>query len=118
MALEVTAVKTRDMYGSTFAASTKPDLTVRFKTTSGLKSVSGVKLTNYLSELIYNDPNAVTIGADTVNDPVSVRLRISGSIESRARISEILVDIAANLVAWDGQDAFVGFEPTTVPGTP
>jgi hypothetical protein len=112
------AIKTRDAMGVTFASPSKPDLTVRFKTTSGVKSLGGVTVSNYLTEIIYNDLNAISIGSDTVNDPVSVRLRVSAGLSSASRLSEIFADIAINLAHWESENAFKGFTPSTAPGTP
>jgi hypothetical protein len=112
------AIKTRDASGVTFASPSKPDLTVRFKTTQGIKSLGGVTVSNYLTEVIYNDLNPISIGSDTVNDPVSVRIRVSAGLASASRLSEIFTDIATNLAYWDTENAFKGFTPSTVPGTP
>lgn len=116
MAFPVTKLKTSDPLGVTYSAPTEPDLTVRFKTVQSQKNVGGKTLTNFAHEIIINDANPVTVGSDTVNDQVSVRIRISGANESRARISEILAELAAKLVTWDGEDVFIGFEPVTAPG--
>lgn len=116
MTFPVTKIKTRDAYGVTFSSPEDSDLTIRFKTNMSKKSVGGKMLTNSLSEVIYNDVNPVTVGTETVNDALSVRVRISGSTLSSDRISEVLSDIAGHLVTWDGEDVFIGFEPQTPPG--
>lgn len=104
--------------GTTYADPANPDYTVRFKTTSNQKLVSGVKMINSIHELIINDVHDVTKGLVTVSDNLSVRVRISGSLDSRARLSAILSGLAAQLVAWDSENVFIGFEPTTLPTIP
>lgn len=116
MTFPVTKVKTRDQYGVTFSAPTEPGLTVRFKTTSSQKSIDGQSMVNHVSEVIVNDLNNVTVSGESVNDPISVRLRISGSVHSRARLTTILTELADRITTWDSEDAYIGFEPSTVPG--
>lgn len=117
MAFPATKIKTRDAYGVTYSAPTDPELSVRFKTNVSTKSIGGVTLQNYLSELIINDLNEVAVGGSTANDPVSVRLRISGALESRARVAEMLAELALHLNTWESEDVFIGFEPNTAPGS-
>lgn len=101
--------------GTVYADSSKPDLTVRFKGSKNPKSVSGVATTNYIQEIIYNDNHQVMIGGTSVKDPISLRIRTSGAIESKARLAELLASAAAQLVDWSDEDVFVGFAPTTAP---
>lgn len=101
--------------GTVYADSSKPDLTVRFKGSKNPKSVSGVGTTNYIQEIIYNDNNPVLIGGVTVKDPISLRIRTSGAIESKARIAVLLASAASQLDDWSDEDVFVGFAPTTAP---
>lgn len=113
-----TQVLTRDAYGVTYADPAEPDFTVRFKTNRTLKGLNGVNVDNYLTEVIVNDRNEVTIGSVTANDPLSVRVRVSGSIESMARLKEIVTSIATQLDTWGNENVFLGFEPVTVPVNP
>lgn len=113
-----TQLLSHDASGVTFADPMKPSFTVRFKTTRNTKSLNGVSTDNYLHEVIVNDTNAVTIGAQSANDALSVRIRISGSIDSKARLAAIVNSIATQLPAWAGENVFVGFEPMTVPVNP
>lgn len=101
--------------GSVFADPTEPDYTVRFKTTSAPKSVSGQKTTNYITEIIINDNNDVTVGGVGAVDPVSVRVRVSGCLESQARVNAIVTSVAGQLSAWAGEHVLTGFLPTTKP---
>lgn len=113
-----TQALTRDAYGVTYADPSEPDFTVRFKTNRSVKSLNGVNVDNYLTEVIVNDAHEVTIGSTTARDPLSVRIRTSGSIESMARLKEILVSVAGQLGTWSTENVFLGFEPTTAPVNP
>lgn len=101
--------------GTVYADSSKPDLTVRFKSSKNPKSVSGVSTTNYIQEIIYNDNNPIVVGGTTVKDPISLRIRTSGAIESKARLAKLLASAAAQLEGWSNEDVFVGFAPATAP---
>lgn len=116
MTFPVTQVKTRDAYGLTYAAPSDPDYTVRFKTNISNKVLGGTQVPNYLNEIIVNDMNPITVGTGLVNDPISVRLRTSGTLLSRVRIAEVLTELANKLVTWETENVFLGFEPTTLPG--
>lgn len=116
MTFPVTQVKTRDAYGLTYASPSDPDFTIRFKTNVSNKVLGGSQIPNYLNEIIVNDMNSVTIGSGDVNDPVSVRVRTSGTLLSRTKIAEILTELADKLVTWEAENVFIGFEPTTLPG--
>lgn len=116
MTFPVTKVKTRDAYGLTYAAPSDPDFTVRFKTNVNNKVLGGVQVPNYLNEIIINDMNPVDVGSGTVNDPISIRVRTSGSLYSRTRIAEALIELAAKIPTWETEDVFIGFEPVTLPG--
>jgi len=104
--------------GTIFADPADPDYTVRFKTTSSSKVISGVSLQNFVSEIIVNDTNHVVLGSTDVSDKLSIRLRISGSMDSRARLSEIIAALSAQLTTWDAENVYIGFEPTTLPSVP
>lgn len=113
-----TQVLTRDAYGVTYADPTDPDFTVRFKTTRAVKGLNGVNVDNYLTEIIANDNHTVTLGSVTAADPLSVRIRVSGSIESMDRLALILNSIAGQASTWVTENALLGFEPSTVPVNP
>lgn len=101
--------------GSIYADPTEPDYTVRFKTVSAPKSVSGQKTVNYITEIIVNDNNNVSIAGVGAVDPVSVRIRVSGCIESQSRLNAIVASVAASLPTWAGEHVFTGFGPGTPP---
>lgn len=113
-----TQLYSRDANGVTFADPTDPDYTVRFKNTQTRKNLGGTSVANYVEEIVLNDLVPVTIGNITANDSVSVRLRISGSDKSHARIKLILKSLAAQLPAWADGNVALGFEPSTPPATP
>jgi len=111
-------VQKTDASGITLADPADPDLTVRFKFGKQQKVISGLSATNVVSEIIYNDLNTVTIGEESAVDAVSVRLRTSGAFESMARVSELLLSLAAQISTWNAEAVFKGFPPTTKPVIP
>lgn len=104
--------------GSVYADPAKPNFTVRFKTSSAPKSLSGQKTVNYITEIIVNDDIPVTIAGNGVVDPGSIRIRVSGSVESQERLQAILASVAAQLPDWSDENVFVGFNPVTPPAVP
>lgn len=66
--------------GVTYADPAKPGMTVRFKTTSAPKMLDGQRTTNYVTEIVANDTNDVTLGSKTVPDALSIRIRVSGAV--------------------------------------
>lgn len=103
--------------GVLYAAPTS-NTTVRFKNTSTAKQINGVSTKNLLTEIIYNDNNAVKIADVNGTDAVSVRIRVSGSPESSVRISQILLSLASQITTWNSENVFKGFMPTTAPAIP
>jgi hypothetical protein len=57
----------------------------------------------------------VTVAGVAANDAVSVRLRVSATKESAARVKNILLSMAAQVDAWADEGVFIGFPPTTTP---
>lgn len=113
-----TQLYSRDANGVTFADPTDPDYTVRFKNTQSRKTLNGVSVVNYVEEIVINDLVPVTLGSSVGNDSISVRIRISGSAESHARVKQILKSIAGQLPAWADGNVALGFEPVVPPATP
>lgn len=107
---------TRD--GVIYADPTDPDFTVRFKTTSNPKSLNGVNTINYVTEIIINDNEDVVVSGINASDALSVRIRVSGSIESQTRLQEIVRGVASQLDAWLTENTLLGFQPVTVPVNP
>jgi hypothetical protein len=101
--------------GSVYADPNEPDYSVRFKTTSAPKSLNGLKTTNYITEIIVNDLNDVTISGQGAVDPVSIRIRVSGAVESHARMGAILQNVAGSCATWVGENVLLGFDPVTAP---
>jgi len=106
----------RENTGVIYADPAKPDMTVRFRNTSTNKVLNGVSVKNYLTEIIYNDNNPIEV-ADGVSasDAISIRFRVSGANLSAARITQIINSFAVQVQAWDTQNAFKGFDPTSAP---
>lgn len=104
--------------GVTYADPSDRDLTVRFKSSSAGKSLSGSPVKNYATEVIFNDDNPIVVAGNNVNDAISIRLRVSGTSESMPRIEEILSAMVAQLPTWVTEDVFLGFAPDTAPVIP
>lgn len=100
--------------GVVYSDPVDPGLTIRFKQTEQGKSLNGVPVTNHVTEIIINDDNAVTVSGQETIDAVSVRLRVSGTAHSKARIKALL-SILDSTDAWSDEDVFGGFRPVTVP---
>jgi hypothetical protein len=104
--------------GVTYADPADPNLTVRLRSSSATKSLNSIPVSNYVTEIIYNDDNPITVSAVNAQDAVSVRLRTSATKESAVRLKEILLSMAAQVGTWSDQGVFVGFEPSTAPVIP
>jgi len=115
MATFTLSVKSQDSTGVTYALPTNPDLTVRFRQSVVKKTLDGHQLNNYSLDIISNDLNPITVGSDTVKDPLSVRVRVSGTLESKGRLRDILTSIAASLPQWETENVCQGFRPATAP---
>lgn len=109
------SVKSLDNTGVTYADPAKPDTTVRFRFNSVNKVLNGVPTPNLASEVIVNDNNAVTIGGVAAIDALSIRIRVSGSLASKARLRQLLTSVATQLPTWDTENVNQGFRPTTAP---
>ena len=105
----------QEQTGVVYADPSDPNLTVRFRNTTSNKTLNGVQTKNYLTEIIVNDDNSVTVGGVAAQDALSVRVRVSGTNESQTRIGAILTALGNQLATWHGEKVFVGFNPTTAP---
>lgn len=113
-----TQLYSRGANGLTFADPTDPNYTMRFKSTQSRKNLNGQQVVNFVEDIIVNDLVPVTLGTGSANDSVSVRLRVSGSAESHARVKAIVKSLAAQLPAWADSNVLLGFEPSEAPDTP
>lgn len=104
--------------GIVYADPANPDHTVRVKHTQAAKVIAGLQVVNQITEIIVNEDYSYTIGSATVVDPLSIRIRISGSQGATARKKALLVAARATLDAWEDEDVLLGFNPTTVPVMP
>lgn len=104
-----------DNSGVTYADPSVPTLSYRFKQTEANKSLSGQPVRNHVTEIIINDDSPVVIGAVNANDAVSIRLRVSGTVLSKARIKGLLHSLVVGLDDWSDEDVFGGFRPVTPP---
>lgn len=113
-----TQLYSRTVNGLTFADPADPNYTIRFKNTQQRKSLNGVSVVNYVEEIVVNDLVNVDLGKTSANDAVSVRIRISGTEASHARIKAILKSLAKQLPAWADANVALGFEPQSAPTVP
>lgn len=107
-----------DATGVTYADPSDRNCTVRFKSNSASKSLNGVPVANYGTEIIINDGVDVSVGGVAAVDALSVRIRASGTAESGPRLRVILLALAAQLGQWETEGVFVGFPPATAPVIP
>lgn len=114
MALKIQKI---EQTGVVYADPDDPGLTIRFKQTEQGKSLNGVPVTNHATEIIINDDNAVTISGQEAVDAISIRLRVSASAQSKARVKALL-GILSSSGDWADEDVFGGFRPTTAPTIP
>lgn len=92
-----------------------PGFKVRFKTSKTPKRLDNLRTNNVATEIIVNDVQTVSKDAATGDDPLSIRIRISGSELSHARLQEILAGLSKQLPIWSTENVILGFEPKTVP---
>lgn len=106
-----------DANSVTYANPADPNYTVRFKTSSSMKNVDGIRLQNFITEVIVNDTNEVTVGAQhSASDALSLRIRFSGSDLSQARLKAIADNVFAQCSSeWFTQHVLIGFRPDTSP---
>lgn len=107
-----------DAKGTIYAAPNDPNYTVRFKTTKARKSLRGLNVDNYVTEIIINDLDNVTVGDVTAVDALSVRLKVSGSEGGMDRLKLIVSQLAAQVDDWADEHVFLGFAPVTLPVYP
>lgn len=102
--------------GVVYADPAKPDTTCRFRSTTAQKTLNGVQVQNIREEIIYNDSNPINPASGVnANDAISVRLSISGTVQSKARITNILNSMVAQLPTWVAENVIQGFRPSTAP---
>jgi len=109
------SVLSQDSRGVTYADPAKPDLTYRFKHTNAVKQINGIAVTNCRAEIVINDNNPVAVGNAVAVDANSVRLSVSGSLLSKARLQQLVLSLADQLGTWDQENVFLGFRPSTAP---
>lgn len=115
-----TQIQTRDAYGTTYADPADVNFTVRFKHTSTRKALGTTTTENHVLDIIVNDLYDVATGTNTTSaDSLSVRVRVSGSSKSDARLGAIVAQLAAQLPSWVKDDkVHLGFEAKTAPVNP
>lgn len=115
MATVTLSVKSQENAGVTYADPAKPDCSVRFRFSSVNKTLNGVQVPNLATEIIANDNNSITVGGVSALDALSIRIRVSGTLYSKARLRDILTSLAAKLGTWETENVMQGFRPTTAP---
>jgi len=101
--------------GVVYAEPSDPDNTVRVKHSAQTKSLNGLNVTNQVTEVIVNDNHTITVGDATAVDALSLRVRISGTLQANARKKALLTALLTTLDNWADEDVLSGFNPTTVP---
>jgi hypothetical protein len=114
MALKIQKI---EQTGVVYADPADPGLSIRFKQIEQGKSLNGLSVTNHATEIIINDDNAITISGQPAVDAISIRLRVSATVQSKARVKALLGVLAASSV-WADEDVFSGFRPVTAPSIP
>jgi len=109
------SVKSQENAGVTYADPAKPDTTIRFRFASVNKTLNGVITPNYATEIIINDNNSITVGGVSALDALSIRVRVSGSLDSKTRLRQLLTSVAAQLGQWETENVMQGFRPATAP---
>jgi len=105
--------------GVVYSDPAKPELSVRFRHTTSNKTLNGVNVTNHLTEIIVNDQNEITVATGvTAKDALSVRLRVSGTALSNARLLVLIHALKQQVDTWGTENAFIGFNPSTAPVIP
>ena len=105
-------VLTRDSNGITFSDPDHPQYTFRTKTSKTKKSLNGQNVDNYVTEIIINDTSPIALpGGTNVGDALSIRLRLSGSGYSEARVNSLLKNLAGYIPKFVTSHSFLGFEP-------
>lgn len=104
-----------DSTGQLFASPTKPSQQVRFKSTSAPKKLGAIQTSNIIREIILTDVNPVTVGSNTADDAISIRIRVSGSPLSEAALVARLNALGVKLPVWGTENVLVGFPPVTPP---
>lgn len=101
----------------TYVNPDTPNRTFRLKQTSVQKNLDGLPFKNHRTEIVYLDTNELTVGSETVRDPVSVRLTVSGAAESEVLLRTMVQLIGNTAESWLLHDEHVlaGFEPTVAP---
>lgn len=108
-----------DPTSSTWADPAEPTYTVRLKQVSAPKQLAGEATVNHATEIIISRLVDVTIGGETVRDTLSVRMRVSGAVESKTSL-DAMADLLCNTLttAWTDASHWIGFTPTAVPVVP
>lgn len=112
----------QELNGQIFRDPSDLDLSLRIKATTSQKTVDGVRANNNVLEIIANDVHVVPsdiMQKENLADPLSVRIKLSGSPNSHARLAQIFTAIAAQLPVWvTDENAMEGFPVITVPVIP
>lgn len=108
----------QDAQSVTYKDPLDPKYTFRDKSTSAPKTIDGIRATNLVKEFIVNDSPRVAsdLTSELFADPISVRLKLSGSPNSVAHVARIVADLNDQVQTWlTAENAMLGFELVTVP---
>lgn len=111
----------REDAGNVYRDPANPSFQVRIKATSQQKTVDAIRSTNLVQEIIVTDAfqTASDINGESFADPLSVRIKLSGSPNSVPRLAQILHSVADQAELWmTSEHSMLGFEITTMPINP
>lgn len=107
-------VRKTENNGVVYADPAVANMQIRFKQSEQIKNLDGFSLTNHVTEIIVNDIVTFTKGQKTISEPISVRVRVSGSTEAQARLKELL-KLGKQLETWADEHVYRGFRPVSAP---
>lgn len=109
-------VQKTETTGIVYAEPNDPDQTVRVKHSAQIKSLGGINVTNQVTEIVVNDAHTVVVAGETSSlDAISIRVRVSGSLQATDRKKALLSALLTTLSNWADEDVLKGFNPSTVP---
>lgn len=112
MTQQTAKLQSVDANSVTFADPTDISHTLRVKNNRTPKTLYGVQLTNNRIEFIENDTALRSNGDKQVKEPLSVRVVISGSIESEDELTQMWANSKVNVDSAIADGALKGFKPT------
>lgn len=106
----------QDQNGVTFAKLNDVNASIRVKQTSAPKTLNGVRVSNFVTEIIAVDEVEVhPTSTVTATDLESLRIRFSSTAEGVDRLIAKLEGLTALAKVWKSEGVMIGFQPKTAP---